>query len=192
MKKAVFLDRDGTINIDEHGYISKPEDFVLYPYAAEAISILNKLDCHIFVISNQSGIARGYYSFEELEEIHQKMLSELEGSGAQITEIFISPYHKDGKVEPYNIEHEDRKPGLGLFKQALQKHSFSIKNSFMIGDKYSDIAFGRKAGLITILVRSGEGNEEFLQHRNSRQYKPHYVAKDLLSAAKLIERMENQ
>jgi len=187
MKKAVFLDRDGTINIDEQGYISKPEDFVLFHYTAEAISLLNKLDYNIFVISNQSGIARGYYSFEDLEKIHQKMLLELERSGAQITDIFISPYHEDGKVEPYNVEHEDRKPGLGLFK-----HSFSIKNSFMIGDKYSDIAFGRKAGLITILVRSGEGNEEFMQHRNSRQYKPHYVAKDLLSAAKLIERMENQ
>jgi len=191
MKKAVFLDRDGTINPDEKGYISKPEDFILFPYAAEAISILNKLDFLVFIITNQSGIARGYYSFNDLEEIHQKMLSELEESGAKITEIFVSPYHKDGKVESYNIDHPDRKPGLGMFEQALQKHPFRIKESFVIGDKYSDISFGRKAGLNTILVRSGDGNQEFLQNRSTWKYKPHYIVNDLLKAAELILKLES-
>ncbi|MDO9576762.1 MAG: HAD family hydrolase [Candidatus Cloacimonadales bacterium] len=192
MKKAVFLDRDGTINPDEFGYISQPEDFHLFPFAAEAISILNKLDFLVFIVSNQSGIARGFYTEKDLEKVHTKMLAELEQNGAQVTDIFYSPYHQEGTIEPFNIEHEDRKPGLGMFKQALQKYQFPIKDSFMIGDKYSDIAFGRKAGLTTILVRSGEGNAEFLQKRKEWEQKPHYIVNDLLSAVRIIEELENK
>jgi D-glycero-D-manno-heptose 1,7-bisphosphate phosphatase len=191
MKKAVFLDRDGTINPDEKGYISKPEDFQLYPWTAEAISILNKLDFYVFVVTNQSGIARGYYTLEDMEKVNKKMHSDLKENGNQVTDVFFSPFHKEGEIAPYNIEHEDRKPGLGMFTHALQKYPFSIKKSFMIGDKYSDIAFGRKAGLKTILVRSGEGKAEFLQKRNEWEQKPHYIVNDLLSAVRLIEKLEN-
>jgi D,D-heptose 1,7-bisphosphate phosphatase len=191
MKKAVFIDRDGTINADKFGYISQPKDFHLYPFAAEAISLLNKLDFYVFIVSNQSGIARGYYSEKDLEKVHDKMIDELNKSGAQVTEIYYSPFHKEGKVEPFNIDHEDRKPGLGMFKKARQKYEFSAKHSYMIGDKYSDIAFGRKAGLVTILVRSGEGNNEFLKKRNEWEQKPHYIVNDLLSAVKIIEKLES-
>lgn len=192
MRKAVFLDRDGTINPDEFGYISQPEDFHLFPYAAEAISILNKLDFLVFVVSNQSGIARGFYTLENLEKVHKKMLVELEQKRAEVTDIFYSPYHHEGTVKPFDVEHEDRKPGLGMFKQALQKYQFPIKDSYMIGDKYADIVFGRKAGLITILVRSGEGNAAFLQKRKEWEQKPHYVVNDLLSAVRIIEKLENR
>ena len=106
--RAVFLDRDGTINIDQEGYINNPDDFELFPFAGEAISILNKLNYLVFVVTNQSGITRGYYSIEELETIHQKMDKQLLKSGAKIDEVYFSPYHIEGKVEPYNIHHEDR------------------------------------------------------------------------------------
>ncbi len=191
MKKAVFLDRDGTMNADVNGYISKPQDFELFPFAVKAVSILNEMDYLVFVVTNQSGIARGFYTFEDLEKVHEKMHFQLSEQRARVDGVFSAPYHIDGKIEPFNIEHEDRKPGLGLFKKALQEFSFSIKDSYMIGDRYSDIAFGRKAGLKTILVRTGEGNNDFLQKRAGWKQKPHYIVNNLMSAVKLIEKLEN-
>ncbi len=187
--KAVFLDRDGTINIDQNGYINNPDDFELFPFAAEAIFILNKLNYLIFVVSNQSGITRGYFTIEELEVIHQKMDKQLLKSRAKIDEIYFSPYHIEGKVEPYNIHHEDRKPGLGMFKKALKKYHFEIKKSFMIGDRYSDIVFGKKAGLSTILLLTGFGKDIFYNDRKKWEYQPDFVVKDLLVAVKLIEKL---
>ena len=191
-RKAVFLDRDGTINIDVNGYVNNPHDFELYPFAAEAISIINKLNFFVFVVTNQSGIARGYYSFEDLDEIHMKMKESLKDKDAEIDEIFFSPYHIKGKIEPYNMFHEDRKPNIGMFKKAQKKYRFDIKNSYMIGDKYTDIAFGKRAGLITILVFTGFGEKEFLNDRKSWEYQPDFVVKDLLVAANLISKLESQ
>ena len=192
LKKAVFLDRDGTINWDENGYINNPDDFHLYPYAGEAIAELNKKDFLVFVVTNQSGVARDIYKIKDIEIIHDKMNKCLKEFGAHIDEIFFSPYHKIGKIEPYNVDHEDRKPGLGMFKKALKKYNLNIKNSFMIGDRYADIAFGKKAGLTTILVLTGNGEKEFFQKRNDREYKPDYVVSNLMSAVKLIKWKEDK
>ena len=189
MDKVIFLDRDGTINPDDKGYINKPEDFNLYPFTAKAIKIFNQLGYKLIVVTNQSGIARGYLTFEDLEKIHKKMLNLLEKDGAQIDEILISPFHPEGVVEPYNIFSEDRKPGLGLFYKALKKYNFRIKKSFMIGDKYSDILFGKNVGLKSILVRTGYGEEEFLQNLEIREKKPDFVVDNLLAAAYLIEKL---
>ncbi|NQV17369.1 MAG: HAD family hydrolase [Armatimonadetes bacterium] len=192
MKKAIFLDRDGTINIDINGYVKNPKDFELYPFAAEAISIMNNMDFLVFIVTNQSGIARGYYSLKDLNEIHEKMNFLLKEKNATVDEIFFSPYHIKGKIEPYNISHEDRKPQIGMFKKAHEKYNFTIKNSYMIGDKYTDIAFGKKAGLITILVFTGLGKKEFLNDRKSWEYQPDFVMKDLIVAANLISKLESQ
>lgn len=192
MKKAVFLDRDGTINSDEHGYINKPEDLHLYPFAAEAISKLNKMGFLVFVVTNQAGVAYGYFKIEDVEKINAKLVNELEKGNATIDEIFYSPFHRNGVVEPFNIHHEDRKPGIGMFQKAKEKYRFNTKESFMIGDRFSDIGFGKNAGLKTILVRSGDGENEFLQKRNDTEYKPDFVVKDLLVAVKLIEELDNK
>ena len=191
-KKAVFLDRDGTINYDENGYINNPDDFHLFPFAGKAIAELNKMDYLVFVVTNQSGVARDIYKIKDIEIIHDKMNICLKEFGAHIDEIFFSPYHKLGKIKPFNVDHEDRKPGLGMFKKALKKYSFNIKNSFMIGDRYADIAFGKKAGLTTILVLTGNGKKEFYQKRNEREYKPDYVVKNLISATRLIKWMKDK
>jgi len=192
LKKAIFLDRDGTINIDINGYVNSPHDFELYPFAAEAISIMNNMDFLVFIVTNQSGIARGYYSLKDLNEIHEKMNILLREKNAKVDEIFFSPYHIKGKIEPYNISHKDRKPHIGMFKKAYEKYKFDIKKSYMIGDKYTDIAFGKKAGLITILVFTGFGKKEFLNDRNNWEYQPDFVVKDLLIAANLISKQESQ
>ena len=190
LTKVVFLDRDGTVNPDKNGFINHPDDFELYPFAAEAISLLNKSGYLVLIVTNQSGIAREFYTLEDLEIIHKKMQDSLAEQGAKIDEIYISPYHIEGKLEPYNIDHEDRKPGLGMFKKALKKYNFQINSSFMIGDRYADIAFGKKAGLTTFLVLTGDGKKEFYKNRDSWKYKPDFIVKNLMSAVKLIERLK--
>jgi len=192
MKKAVFLDRDGTINADEHGYINKPEDLHLFPYAAEVISKLNKMGYLVFVVTNQAGVAYGFFEIEDVKKINAKLMNDLAKGKARVDEIFYSPFHKDGKVEPFNMDHQDRKPGIGMFLTAKKKYNFETRRSFMIGDKFSDIGFGKNAGLKTIFVRSGGGEKEFMQKRNETEYQPDFIVKDLSVAVKLIEEMENK
>jgi D-glycero-D-manno-heptose 1,7-bisphosphate phosphatase len=184
---AVLLDRDGTINPDEFGYIDDPEKYYLYPYAAEAIKILNQLDYHVLLVTNQGGVARGYITLEQMHSVLQKVQDLLTVEGAVIDRIYYSPYYFAGVVEPYNIPHEDRKPGLGMFRQAVQDFHFRPEHSWMIGDRYSDIAFGKKAGLKTIMLLSGDGSKEFKPAMREWEYQPDFVVKDLLVAARLIE-----
>lgn len=186
MDKVVFIDRDGTINIDEHGYISKIEDFKLFPISGKAIKELNELGYRVVVITNQSGIARGYYTLEDLEKIHQEMIRLLAVEGAIVDDILVSPYHPKGVVEPFNIAHEDRKPGTGLLKKYYATRPFKRSESFVIGDKFSDIELGSNFHIPSILVLTGEGEKSFKQ-RGNYKIKPDFVVKDLWEATKLIK-----
>ena len=114
----------------------------------------------------------------------QRLLAE---QGAILDKVYYSPYYHAGVVEPYNIEHEDRKPGLGMFRQAVKDFQFRPEYSWMIGDRHSDIEFGSKAGLKTILLMSGNGEKEFRQDMKGWPHKPDFVVKDLTVAARLIE-----
>ncbi|MCF7919791.1 MAG: HAD family hydrolase [Candidatus Cloacimonetes bacterium] len=182
---AVFLDRDGVINPDP-GYIGDPNAIKPYPFSAQAIKILNKLGYKVFVVTNQSGIARGLFSLTDLDNIHAHLLDALAQDGAYIDKIYFSPYYKDGSVAPYNIDHEDRKPDIGLYKKARLDFDIEPKNSFMIGDRISDMIFAEKAGLIPILVLTGDGKTDFpLRHKAP----PQYIAQDLLAAALLIQKL---
>lgn len=185
--KAVFLDRDGTINPDEFGYINNPDGYYLYPYAADAIKIFRKLGYYVLLVTNQGGVARGYITLEQMHSVLDKAQRLLKEQGAPIDRVYYSPYYHGGVVEPYNIVHEDRKPGLGMFKQAVRDYKIRPEHSWMIGDRYSDIEFGKKAGMKTLLLLSGEGEKEFLKEMQNWEYKPDFVVKDLLVAAKLIE-----
>ncbi len=190
MKKAIFLDRDGTINDNHGGYVNKPDDLMLYPFAAEAISRLNKAGFLVLVVTNQGGIARGYLTPQDVEAIHKKMIADLLVQGAHIDDIFFSPYYLKGHIKPFDIQHQDRKPDIGMFNTAREKYNFNIKGSYMIGDKYTDIEFGKKAGLKTILLLTGDGEEEFLQKRSGWASKPDYITPDLSSAVNLIFKLE--
>ncbi|MCD4829663.1 MAG: HAD family hydrolase [Candidatus Cloacimonetes bacterium] len=183
---ATFLDRDGTINLDEKGYLSDPDMIELLPGAGEAIARLNSLECLVFVVTNQSGIARGYFTLDDMHAVHQRLRELLAACGAHLDDIFFAPWHKDGTVEPWNRNHPDRKPGLGMFETARRKHNFDVKASWMVGDKESDITFGRRAGLRTALVRTGMGESEFLQRRGQWALPPDFVVDDLAAAAELI------
>lgn len=190
IRRAVFLDRDGCISPDEYGYLSNPDEYRLYPYTGEALRILSEMGFMLFVVTNQSGIARGYFKISDLKRVHARMRALLKAEGVRLTKVYFSPYFATGKVHPYNIEHEDRKPGLGMFRRARKEHYFLPGSSWMIGDRRTDIEFGKKAGLKTILLLTGNGSKEMLSGFSGWERKPDFMAENLLTAAKLIQMLE--
>jgi len=191
LNKAIFLDRDGVINPDP-GYIKSPSQIAPYPFAAQAIKIFNELGYKVIVVTNQSGIARGYFSLTDLDKIHAHLISALAQGGAKIDKIYSAPYHIDGNVEPYNILHEDRKPDIGMFKKACEDFNINPAESYMIGDRLSDMIFAKNAGLSPILVLSGDGKADFRQRlKDFPQYQPQFIAQDILAAAFLIQNINN-
>lgn len=186
IKRAIFLDRDGVISPDDFGYLSNPEEYHLYPYTIEALKIFKKLNFLLFVVTNQSGIARGYFTIDDLEKVLAKMRSLLSAGGIELDGVYYSPYYKDGIVPPYNIDHIDRKPGIGMFKKAYSEFHFQIEGSWMIGDRISDLGFGRNAHLKNILLLTGNGEKDFMKILETDDLRPDFVCENLLTAAKLI------
>jgi len=186
IRKAVFLDRDGCVSPDEYGYISDASQYKLYPYTPEALRLLKSLGYLLFIVTNQSGIARGYFGFEELKEVHNRLEELLKAEQVELDQIYFAPYYAGGSVSPWNVEHPDRKPGPGMFQKALKEHPFQPSASWMIGDRYTDIAFGKTNGLRSILLLSGNGMEELKGGVMSWDHKPDFICEDLLTAAKVI------
>lgn len=185
----MFLDRDGCISPDEFGYISDPSSYHLYSYTGEALRMLKELGFLLFVVTNQSGIARGYFGVEELDRVLDRMRGLVSQEGVELDGVYYSPYFKDGIVAPWNVEHEDRKPGLGMFRTALREHRFQASASWMIGDRYTDVEFGKKAGLRTVLLLSGNGWDELKTNVLSWEYQPDLICEDLLIAARVIQKL---
>lgn len=190
IRRAVFLDRDGCISPDELGYNADPARYHLYPHTGQALRILKQLGFMLFVVTNQSGIARGYFTINDLYHVHARMKQLLAAEKIRLNGIYFSPYFATGLVAPYNVEHQDRKPGLGMFKRALREHRFAPNQSWMIGDRYTDVEFGKKAGLKTILLLTGEGASEMLGPMRDREYQPDFITENLLTAARLIQLLQ--
>jgi D,D-heptose 1,7-bisphosphate phosphatase len=156
-QRAVFLDRDGTIN-QFNGFVTRPEDLVLLEGAAEAIGRINRLGYLAIVITNQPVIARGEASLEDLEMIHNKMEAELGKAGAYIDDVFFCPHHPDkgfpGERPEYKIACDCRKPKPGLLLRAAEKYNVDLSQSYMIGDDMRDVEAGRAAGCIPVLLSS--------------------------------------
>lgn len=186
IKRAVFLDRDGVLSPDELGYLSNPDLYHLYPYTGEALRLLKGMGFLMFVVTNQSGVARGYFGVEALEAVLNRMKSLILAEGVELDGVYYSPYFKDGIVPPYNVQHEDRKPGTGMFKRAMREFGFEAGSSWMIGDRSTDIEFGKNAGLKTILLLSGNGSKEMSESVCGGSLKPDFVCETLLTAATLL------
>jgi D-glycero-D-manno-heptose 1,7-bisphosphate phosphatase len=164
MRRAVFLDRDGVINIDR-AYVHRWEDFDFVPGALDAMARLNRAGWRLVVVTNQSGIARGYFGEAEYAELTRQMLAACADSGVQIDGVYHCPHHPRGKVAALAIECDCRKPAPGLILRAARELGLSLAESILIGDKPSDIAAARAAGLArAYLVRSD--NEESLLARD--------------------------
>jgi D-glycero-D-manno-heptose 1,7-bisphosphate phosphatase len=179
MKRAVFLDRDGTINIEKE-YLYQAAEFEFIPGAAEAIRLLNQAGMLVVVVTNQSGVARGYYTEEDVENLHRHIDRELESCGAHVDAWLYCPHHPTGRGS-YGLPCNCRKPLPGMLQDAARRYGIDLEKSAIIGDKLADIEAGLAAGCRTILVRTGYGAEE-------EQYvgPQTTVCDDLLSAVKFM------
>ena len=155
MKKAIFLDRDGTINV-EKDYIYKSEDLVFEEGTIDALKTFKNLGYILIVVSNQSGIARGYFTEEDLNIFNNNMNEILKKNGVEITEFYCCPHHPDG-IGEYKKVCECRKPNNKMIEDAIKKYNIDREKSYMIGDKTSDIGAGIKSNLKTVLVKTGYG-----------------------------------
>ena len=155
MKKAIFLDRDGTINV-EKDYIYKSEDLIFEEGTIEALKTFKNLGYILIVVSNQSGIARGYFTEEDLNIFNNNMNEILKKNGVEITEFYCCPHHPDG-IGEYKKVCECRKPNNKMIEDAIKKYNIDREKSYMIGDKTSDIGAGLKSNLKTVLVKTGYG-----------------------------------
>jgi D-glycero-D-manno-heptose 1,7-bisphosphate phosphatase len=158
-RPAVFLDRDGTLN-EEVNYLHKIENFEWIPGAPEAIRRLNALGVPVLVVTNQSGVARGYYDEATVDRLHAWMNEQLAEIGAKIDAFYYCPYHPDGDVEEYRALSHCRKPNPGMFEDAIEEWAVDPARSFVVGDKNTDLIPGNELGMTTLLVRTGHGVAE--------------------------------
>jgi D-glycero-D-manno-heptose 1,7-bisphosphate phosphatase len=199
LSPAIFIDRDGTINEDK-GYISSPDDLILYPWAAEAIRLVNESGFKSIVVTNQSGIARGFYTEETLERIHRHLIDQLDRSGARLDAIYYCPHHPRIGDDRYRVECDCRKPRAALLVRAGREHRLDLSRSYVIGDKPSDISLAAAAGARSALVLTGYGSQTLNRGRGSgaggqgewRRCSPDIVADNLLEAVKQILDMERR
>ncbi len=184
-RPAVFLDRDGTL-IPDMGYLSNPSHVKLYRGTAEALRLLRQAGFHLFVVTNQSGVARGYFPESTVKVVHRKLQALLRAEGAAVDTFFYCPHYETGKIKRYSRVCDCRKPKTGMVKQALKKCPVDLKHSYVVGDKIDDLQLARNAKVAQgILVRTGNG------HMSEKRLKIAPLAKsivvsDVLRAAQWI------
>ncbi len=157
-KPAIFLDRDGTLN-EEVDYLSDPDQLVLVPGSAAAVARLNVLGIPVVVVTNQSGIGRGKYTWQDFDAVMRRMDDLLALENAWIDAVYASPHHELGQGEYAVVDHPERKPNPGMLQRAAEEHGIDLSRSWMVGDKDIDLVAGRRAGCRVALVRTGYGTE---------------------------------
>jgi len=184
-RPAVFLDRDGTLN-EEIGYVNHPSRFQVYPWAVEAVTLLNQAGFATVVLTNQSGVARGYFDESLVQELNAKLEEELTRGGARLDGIYYCPHHPEGRVQAYRQQCACRKPQTGMLDRAVEELHLSREGSYVVGDRFVDMELAHRAGLPCIFLLSGYGLGEWEYQRHNWPHQPWKVAKDLLAATKEI------
>ena len=183
-QKAIFIDRDGTIN-EYVGFLRNIDEFRLLPMVPEAIAMINSSIYLSIIATNQPVIARGEVTFEQLDEIHKRLETELGMNGAYLDDVFFCPHHPDkgfpGEVVELKINCDCRKPKIGMIRSAEKKYNIDLENSWYIGDTTTDIQTGKNAGMMTILVHTGESGKD-----GKFQVEPDYEADNLYDAITYI------
>ena len=153
-RPAAFLDRDGVINEDP-GYVYRPEDVRWMPEAIEAVKFLNARGYYVFIVSNQSGIARGLYTEEDMQRVFAFIANEMQKHGAAIDDVRTCPFHPEGTIERYRKQSDWRKPGPGMILDLMKQWPVDASRSFLIGDKDTDMQAAKAAGLPGHLYKGG-------------------------------------
>ena len=183
---GVFLDRDGTINEDPSGYIGDPEQVVLFPGAASAIRKLGELNLRVMVVTNQAGVARGYYGEEDVRRTNERMAKLLAREGARVDGFYTCPHHVEGVVSRYRIVCACRKPEPGMLLRAASDFGVDPAGSYIVGDALSDMLAGDRVGAKKVLVLTGRGRESRTQNEETQDVQMDYVARDLSDAVRWI------
>jgi D-glycero-D-manno-heptose 1,7-bisphosphate phosphatase len=180
LRPAVFLDRDGTI-AEEVGYLNHASRFRMFPFAAAAVSRLNRAGLAVVVVTNQSGVGREYFPESLVRTVNELMTQQFIAAGARIDAIHYCPHTSaDGC--------DCRKPKTGMLERAAREHSLDLRRSFVVGDRYGDIQLARNAQARSILVRTGYGEGELAWHSAKWSVQPDFVAQDLTDATDWILR----
>jgi len=175
VRRAVFLDRDGTIN-EEVSYLDDPDRLRLIPGAADAIRLLNEAGILAIVVSNQAGIGRGYFSAATVEAIHGRLAEQLAAQGARLDGVYYCPHHPSEGCDC-------RKPKAGMLVRAAREHGIDVRRAFVVGDKASDLEAGQRVGCRTVLVLTGYGEQARESFNKATldmtSFQPDHVSKDL-------------
>ncbi len=181
-RRAIFLDRDGTIS-QTHHEVFRLDNFKLFPFAAEAVKKINESEFLAIVITNQPAAAKGFCSIDDIAATHRKMETILGKKGAKLDGIYFCPHHPDkgfkGENQKYKIKCSCRKPEIGMVKKAEKDFNIDLKNSYFIGDSFRDILCGKNAGTNTVGVKTGRGCQD-------GRIKPDYLKKNILEAVNFI------
>lgn len=186
---AVFIDRDGTLT-EEVGYVNHPKRLRLLSRSAEAIRRLNRSGLKAVLVTNQSGVARGYFSAEVLQAVNEALVSQLKAEGAYLDGLYVCVHHPTAGKPPYRVACDCRKPEPGLLRRAAVDLGLDLSRSFTVGDKISDVLAGRRAGTRSILVLTGYGLGEWEYRRSLWPTEPDHVAEDLLDAVDWVLRKD--
>jgi D-glycero-D-manno-heptose 1,7-bisphosphate phosphatase len=184
-RRAVFLDRDGTM-IEDVGYLDRLERLMLFPYTIDAVRLLNRAGFSVVVVSSQAGVAHGVVTEEFLSEAHDWLSRQFEAAGAKIDGYYYCPHHPHAVVERYRTDCECRKPKPGMIHAAARELSLDITQSFVVGDRWRDIEMGLSAGTKAILVETGYGRTEAA--RRPAHIEPSAIVANLIEAASWIIR----
>jgi D-glycero-D-manno-heptose 1,7-bisphosphate phosphatase len=180
----VFLDRDGTV-IEEVGYLNRLDRVAFFPFTVDAIRVLNRAGFLVVIVSNQAGVARGYFDEAFVRETHAFIDRRVREGGARIDGFYYCPHHPEGRIAAYTRSCECRKPSPGLIRQAARDLDIDVAASCVIGDRWQDVELGRAAGTKTILVRTGYGMAE---EGRPEAAAPDMIADNLMHAAAWILR----
>lgn len=177
--QAVFLDRDGVLNADSHGFIRAPDDVVLLPGAAAALARLNQAGLPVIVITNQSGVGRGYFSLAELELVHERLRTLLAAEGARFDDLLLCPHAPDEGCAC-------RKPEPGMLREAAGRHGLDLARCVFVGDRSTDVLAARAAGTRAVLVLTAMDPERAQRELREANAWPDCVAADLSEAVEWI------
>lgn len=156
MKRAVILDRDGTL-IEEVGYLSRLDQVSFFPYSVDAVRLLNRAGFAVIVATNQAGVAHGFFDEAFVADAHREIAARLEAGGARVDGFYYCPHHPEGIVAPFGTACDCRKPNAGMIQRAAADHALALTRSFVVGDRMSDVDAGAAVGASGVLVRTGYG-----------------------------------
>jgi D-glycero-D-manno-heptose 1,7-bisphosphate phosphatase len=184
-RPAIFMDRDGTLS-HEVGYVNHVSRFRLYPWAVEAVRLANRSGFLAVVVTNQAGVARGYFPESVIHEVHASLEAAMSAGGARLDGIYVCPHHPSVGDPPYRKDCDCRKPKPGLLRRAAADLGIDLARSVVVGDRLGDLELAWAVGAIGVLVKSGYGLGELTYHAPSWSRQPDLVADHLLEA---VERL---